>query len=309
MAGVSKVSSKLAAKMLAHPSIGSLTVEQVGAAFLIADLFACRANEGKVHRSAIVEMLVQRGCDERAAQSVIDCLELRRIVAISRTGFVSLPAIIGAIAEVKREFERRQAGWETRKGKKPGITGDRQIGEVSALPPVGVAVPDTPPAPLEPMPLFADVASPNAAPVARKGRRVSAGENDGSEGMVWLICDDGQKAEVTQAYIDQLTAAYPSLDVKNELLRAGVWLNANPRRRKTFTGLKRFVSTWLNNALNGAAARAAAVGGQSPQKSGFGSGGKYEELFKSAESPGDDSLDHLATLTTGTRWRTAQNVV
>lgn len=40
---------------------------------------------------------------------------------------------------------------------------------------------------------------------------------------------------------------YPSVNVEQEMRKMIGWLDANPKRRKTKTGMKRFVNTWLSS--------------------------------------------------------------
>jgi hypothetical protein len=44
--------------------------------------------------------------------------------------------------------------------------------------------------------------------------------------------------------------AFPGVNVLTELLRASVWLEANPRNRKTPAGMRRFIVNWLTRAQN-----------------------------------------------------------
>ena len=39
---------------------------------------------------------------------------------------------------------------------------------------------------------------------------------------------------------------YPSVDIMQELRKMKGWLNANPKRRKTKSGIKRFINNWLS---------------------------------------------------------------
>jgi hypothetical protein len=50
--------------------------------------------------------------------------------------------------------------------------------------------------------------------------------------------------------VDELSAAYPALDVRAECNRARLWVEANPARRKTAKGMKRFICGWIANATN-----------------------------------------------------------
>lgn len=42
--------------------------------------------------------------------------------------------------------------------------------------------------------------------------------------------------------------AYPAINVHQELAAMESWLDANPTRRKTAKGIKRFVNSWLSRA-------------------------------------------------------------
>lgn len=57
---------------------------------------------------------------------------------------------------------------------------------------------------------------------------------------------------VTQAEVDAWTPAYPGVDVRAEVLKARAWLEANPAKRKTQSGVPRFVVAWLGRAQDGA---------------------------------------------------------
>ena len=53
-----------------------------------------------------------------------------------------------------------------------------------------------------------------------------------------------------QADIIQWSRAYPAVNVDQELMAMESWLDANPTRRKTKGGMKRFVNSWLKKAQN-----------------------------------------------------------
>lgn len=50
---------------------------------------------------------------------------------------------------------------------------------------------------------------------------------------------------VTQADIDHWAELYPAVDIQAQLRKMIGWLEANPTRRKTKSGIRRFVTTWL----------------------------------------------------------------
>ena len=56
---------------------------------------------------------------------------------------------------------------------------------------------------------------------------------------------------------------YPIVDVEQELNAMAGWLHANPTRRKTMRGIKRFINSWLSKAQDkGGASPLAKEGGK-----------------------------------------------
>jgi len=58
----------------------------------------------------------------------------------------------------------------------------------------------------------------------------------------------GEEWEADDADIIQWQKTYPAVDVFGELAKMESWLDANPTKRKTFKGIKRFVNSWLSRA-------------------------------------------------------------
>jgi hypothetical protein len=63
-----------------------------------------------------------------------------------------------------------------------------------------------------------------------------------------MILVTGDIWEPEDADIIQWQKAYPAVDVFAELAKMESWLDANPSRRKTPKGIKRFVDLWLSRA-------------------------------------------------------------
>lgn len=59
-----------------------------------------------------------------------------------------------------------------------------------------------------------------------------------------------------QPLADELTAAYPALDLPDEFRHARAWLVADPTRRKTRRGMGRFLAGWLSRSQNNGARKA-----------------------------------------------------
>jgi hypothetical protein len=67
---------------------------------------------------------------------------------------------------------------------------------------------------------------------------------------ILLPLNDGTEHPVTAADVDTWAELYPAVDVPQELRAMKGWLNANPTRRKTKSGVNRFVNSWLAKAQN-----------------------------------------------------------
>lgn len=72
---------------------------------------------------------------------------------------------------------------------------------------------------------------------------------------------DGTAFDVDDEKVRRWAAAYPAVDVPQQLAAMVVWLDANPKNRKTRTGAERFVVGWLAKQQN----RAPRQGGKSAE--------------------------------------------
>ncbi|WP_208507927.1 hypothetical protein [Variovorax paradoxus] len=63
--------------------------------------------------------------------------------------------------------------------------------------------------------------------------------------VVLIPLVNGTDFAVTPADVREWEAAYPSVDVLAELLKARIWCRDNPTRRKTEKGVRRFLSGWI----------------------------------------------------------------
>jgi len=69
----------------------------------------------------------------------------------------------------------------------------------------------------------------------------------------------GEDWEPDDADVIQWQKTYPAVDIFAELAKMESWLDANPTKRKTPKGVKRFVNSWLSRAQD--------QGGSSPIQS------------------------------------------
>lgn len=63
-----------------------------------------------------------------------------------------------------------------------------------------------------------------------------------------IILSDGTYFEIDDDYSIFLQQSYPDVDVHRELAAMAAWADANPKKRKTRAGCKRFIAAWLNKA-------------------------------------------------------------
>ncbi len=64
--------------------------------------------------------------------------------------------------------------------------------------------------------------------------------------FIELSLNDGSLFEVSDSDVQEWSKLYPAVDIKQELRKMKGWLDANPTRRKTRRGVKRFVVNWLS---------------------------------------------------------------
>jgi hypothetical protein len=67
-----------------------------------------------------------------------------------------------------------------------------------------------------------------------------------------VVGKDAAEWALEAAFIAELQAAYPGVDVPAECAKARAWCVANPANRKTARGMTRFLNGWMERAQNGA---------------------------------------------------------
>ena len=63
-----------------------------------------------------------------------------------------------------------------------------------------------------------------------------------------MILKTGENWEPSEADIIEWQRAYQDIDVHREIDAMSCWCEANPSKRKTKAGIKRFVNAWLSRA-------------------------------------------------------------
>lgn len=63
---------------------------------------------------------------------------------------------------------------------------------------------------------------------------------------IFLPLNDGTEYPVSQEQCHEWAGLYPAVDVIQQLRQMRAWLIANPRKKKTKSGINRFIVTWLS---------------------------------------------------------------
>jgi hypothetical protein len=63
-----------------------------------------------------------------------------------------------------------------------------------------------------------------------------------------FLLKDGSTFKIDDDFFQVLKDSYPKVDIESEFKKLSAWCHANPSKRKTRKGAKRFVNTWMSNA-------------------------------------------------------------
>ena len=77
-----------------------------------------------------------------------------------------------------------------------------------------------------------------------------------------MILNTGERWEPEDIDMIAWSKAYPAVDVFQELRAMESWLDANPTKRKTPKGIKRFVNSWLARSQDRGGSSPAVIGKQ-----------------------------------------------
>lgn len=86
--------------------------------------------------------------------------------------------------------------------------------------------------------------------------------------VITLPLNDKSEYPISEEQCQEWAGLYPAVDVMQQLRNMRGWLDANPTRRKTRNGIKRFITGWLSKEQNRAGHSAARV----PNKGGVDDG-------------------------------------
>lgn len=82
--------------------------------------------------------------------------------------------------------------------------------------------------------------------------------------FIEITLNTGAGFPVSLAAVEEFSKLYPAVDVKQELRSMRAWAMSNPAKRKTQSGMMRFINSWLSKEQNRAPTRPAAA--PAPQK-------------------------------------------
>ena len=80
---------------------------------------------------------------------------------------------------------------------------------------------------------------------SNKGFSAEPAEAGSAPPVIQIPLNDGSVFPVTQDDINNWQELYPAVDVTQELRKMKGWCEANPTRKKTKAGVKRFINGWL----------------------------------------------------------------
>lgn len=79
----------------------------------------------------------------------------------------------------------------------------------------------------------------------RGAKNIKVVEVEENKAVFELCTNTGELYPFYQDDIDSYKSLYPAVDVEQEMRKMIGWLDANPTKRKTKSGMKRFVNAWL----------------------------------------------------------------
>lgn len=71
-------------------------------------------------------------------------------------------------------------------------------------------------------------------------------ESASTQNAILLPLNDGTDYGVTGEMVSEFVGLYPAVDVMQELRNMRGWLLNNPKNRKTRSGIRRFINSWLS---------------------------------------------------------------
>ena len=111
-----------------------------------------------------------------------------------------------------------------------------------------------------------------------KGEYCAEPQAAGAPPVISLPLNDGTFFDVSENDRAKWSQLYPNVDVLQQLRNMAGWCDANPAKRKTRRGIKRFITSWL--------AKEQDKGGKAPQNKPFGYGDVFAEMLEEEKNRG-----------------------
>ena len=101
-----------------------------------------------------------------------------------------------------------------------------------------------------------------------------------SQVVLTMMLDTGDEYEITESMLKEWQQLHPKVNVLEEMQKMKAWLYANPNKRKTKRGMKRFINSWLSSSKS-----------YSENRSGNNAEPKVPDWYKNTgETEPDDEL-------------------
>lgn len=109
--------------------------------------------------------------------------------------------------------------------------------------------------------------------------------------ILHLTLNDKNQYPIYQSDIEQWQNLYPVVDVAQQLRAMSGWLDANPTRRKTRQGVKRFINNWLSKEQDRGGKNYASTTGANAIKNDNQSRGQAANFYEQFLGTGDSNQD------------------
>lgn len=120
--------------------------------------------------------------------------------------------------------------------------------------------------------------NPNPNPESNPKDYCAEPQAAGAPPVISLPLNDGTFFDVSENDRAKWSQLYPNVDVLQQLRNMAGWCDANPAKRKTRGGIKRFITSWL--------AKEQDKGGKAPQNKPFGYGDVFAEMLEEEKNRG-----------------------
>lgn len=113
-----------------------------------------------------------------------------------------------------------------------------------------------------------------------KEKEIDKEKESFSQVVLTMMLDTGDEYEITESMLKEWQQLHPKVNVLEEMQKMKAWLYANPNKRKTKRGMKRFINSWLSSSKS-----------YSENRSGNNAEPKVPDWYKNTgETEPDDEL-------------------